>query len=170
VTGVVGPGGAGPGPGAAGGVRVGTGGGVAVPVGLGRGLGPVVGGGAGVGGGVGGGVDGGGVVGGGVVGGGVVGGGVGVAAGAGLGAADTADFAAPGQASTMVNETAADANIMIAPTPMRRTFISPDCPPGSAGREPFPRQACPLAAPSDSTAGPSRSSRTAKFCSFLRWE
>jgi hypothetical protein len=164
VTGEVGPGGADPDPGAGGGVRVGTGGGVPVPVGLGCGLGPVVGVGDGVGDRVGGGV------GGGVDGGGVVGGVVAVTAGAGLGAADTADFAAPGQASTMVSETAADANTMIAPTPMRRTFISPDCPLGSAGGEPFPRQACSLAAPGHSTAGSSRSSRTAAFCSSMRWE
>lgn len=78
-------------------------------------------------------------------GGGVDGGGVGVAAGAGSGTADTADFAALGQASTMLSETAADAITMIAPTPMRRTFMYPDCPLGSAGREPFPSQACPLA-------------------------
>jgi hypothetical protein len=105
-----------------------------------------------------------------VDGGGVVGGGVGVAVAAGLGAADTADFAAPGQASTMVSEMAADAITMTAPTPMRRTFMSPDCPLGSAGREPFPGQACPLGAPGDSTAGPSRSRRIAAFCSSIRWE
>jgi len=133
VTGEVDAGGAGPDPGPGGGVRVGTGGGVLVPVGLGCGLGPVVGGGGGVdGGGVGDSVGGG--VGGGVGDGGVVGGEVGVAAGAGSGMADTADFAAPGQASTMLSETAADAITMSAPTPMRRTFMSPDCPLGSPGQ------------------------------------
>lgn len=93
-----------------------------------------------VGGGVGGGADGGGVDGGGVDGGGVDGGKVGVAAGAGPGAADTADFAALGQASTMVSETAADAMITIAPSLRRRTFISPDCSLGSARRKPFSEQ------------------------------
>jgi hypothetical protein len=44
--------------------------------------------------------------------------------GVGAGAADTVDFAALGQASTTVSETAADAIIMIAPSPMRRTFMS----------------------------------------------
>jgi hypothetical protein len=77
-----------------------------------------------------------------VDGGGVDGGGVGVDAGAGSGAADTADLAALGQASAMVSETAADAITMIGPTPMRRTLMCPYCPLGSAGGEPFPIQAC----------------------------
>ena len=75
---------------------------------------------------------------GGVDGGGVDGGGVGVGAAAGPGAADTADLAALGQASTRVSETAAGAIVMIAPSPMRRTFMSPDCPLGSARRSRFP--------------------------------
>src|SRR5262249_424711 len=61
---------------------------------------------------------------GGGVGGGVDGGGVGVGADAGPEAADTADLAGLGQASTMVSETAADTIIMIAPSLMRRTFMS----------------------------------------------
>jgi hypothetical protein len=124
VTGKVG---LGPDAGPGGGVWGRTGGGAPVPVGLGCGLGPVVGGGGEVGDGVGDRVGGG-------VGGGVDGGGVGVGADAGPGAADTADLAALGQASTMVSEMAADTIIMIAPSPVRRTDISRDCPLGSARR------------------------------------
>jgi hypothetical protein len=162
VTGEVGAGGVDPDPGTGAGVGLGVGGGPPDPVGLGCGLGPVVGGGDGGGGRVGGGVVGGGVVGGGVVGGGVVGGGVGVAAGAAPRAAGAADFAALGQAGTVVSETAADAIRMIAPSPVRRMLMPPDCPPSSAGREQFAEAGLPAREGVRGVSPPGRDDRAAR--------